>query len=556
MYNFIQYTGQAFYSAYEYMTNNADSDKTSEESSSSATTYTSNPDSTRSNANDIPIAQPFYTKIETESRSQFFMRIGEETQQAYKNGYILNNKHIKVDNTNLIKCSEQFDTLEKLNPPTTKYPTKISVVDGDTFEVGLKLKEAHKKTPLVINMANRFGKGGGFLRGDAAQEEDLCRRSNLYRGLEKLQYPFNENGVIYTPYVQVFRNSKSFTFFDEPKELDVAGIAAYNLKADWATYEGKRVKYDRELLGLPLKGNLTIETLHACNKYIEGTNEKIRNFLRLARKKNYTTLVLGALGCGAFINPPALISQLFKDVLKEEEFDGAFEEIVFANLVVNHSDINNLYFFLKEFRDEKVEKIESSELFINKFQEIKQNFIYTDHYNPVSSKRNEADSENYDKRIKAKTPGTALLASSDLPDLSYLRAWFQEKPDSLTKLATLTWDKDKKLGLINLAKDLQEMNSKLEADFKKEKNIPDIKPAQETYILFKKLLSNINDITSEKCREQIDEISKKSKELSSRINPATEESAGITRVPSPFENEETLLSLPSSSLAPIGWKDT
>jgi len=41
---------------------------------------------------------------------------------------------------------------------------------------------------------------------------------------------------------------------------------------------------------------------------------------------------LGALGCGAFRNPPQHIACLFRNVLKESEFQGVFNHIVFAVL--------------------------------------------------------------------------------------------------------------------------------------------------------------------------------------------------------------------------------
>jgi uncharacterized protein (TIGR02452 family) len=41
---------------------------------------------------------------------------------------------------------------------------------------------------------------------------------------------------------------------------------------------------------------------------------------------------MGAMGCGAFQNPPVVVAQCFKDVLAEGEFNGAFEEIIFAVL--------------------------------------------------------------------------------------------------------------------------------------------------------------------------------------------------------------------------------
>ena len=56
---------------------------------------------------------------------------------------------------------------------------------------------------------------------------------------------------------------------------------------------------------------------------------KIRTVLTLARANGVQALVLSALGCGAFKNPPGHVAELFRAQLRGE-FTGAFEEVVFA----------------------------------------------------------------------------------------------------------------------------------------------------------------------------------------------------------------------------------
>lgn len=43
--------------------------------------------------------------------------------------------------------------------------------------------------------------------------------------------------------------------------------------------------------------------------------------------KGETTLILGALGCGAFGNPPKIMAEIFHSVLNEPEFKGLFESV-------------------------------------------------------------------------------------------------------------------------------------------------------------------------------------------------------------------------------------
>lgn len=63
---------------------------------------------------------------------------------------------------------------------------------------------------------------------------------------------------------------------------------------------------------------------------VEGIKNKIRTIFRIACQHGQRNLVLGALGCGAFRNPPKHVAELFREVLSESELDRAFSRICFA----------------------------------------------------------------------------------------------------------------------------------------------------------------------------------------------------------------------------------
>jgi len=56
----------------------------------------------------------------------------------------------------------------------------------------------------------------------------------------------------------------------------------------------------------------------------------VRVLFRVAHLMGNTHLVLSALGCGAFHNPPAEVAQIFREVLQEPEFANQFDHIIFA----------------------------------------------------------------------------------------------------------------------------------------------------------------------------------------------------------------------------------
>lgn len=66
----------------------------------------------------------------------------------------------------------------------------------------------------------------------------------------------------------------------------------------------------------------------------------MRTILRIAMEHGNEALVLGAMGCGAFANPPREIARLFHEVLMEKEFERQFKEIVFAILEDRNSEIS------------------------------------------------------------------------------------------------------------------------------------------------------------------------------------------------------------------------
>lgn len=60
-------------------------------------------------------------------------------------------------------------------------------------------------------------------------------------------------------------------------------------------------------------------------------------------KHNITHGVLGAMGCGAYRNPPREVARIYNEVVNEPEWNGVFEELVFA-ILDSRVDVNFLSF--------------------------------------------------------------------------------------------------------------------------------------------------------------------------------------------------------------------
>ncbi|MGD9590913.1 MAG: TIGR02452 family protein [Candidatus Berkiella sp.] len=207
----------------------------------------------------------------------------------------------------------------------------ISVKEMDCLDAAKALvQQGH--SVAVLNMANQFNLGGGYLHGAGAQEEDLCRRTNLSSSLDPSHYVnrdpsdiqkngFGEFSALYSQKVTVFRASKdnSYAFMDENSrfEISVISSAAYDL-------------------------NDKNQSNRSNQRYLDGMTHKIVMQLETALQHGHKHLVLSAFGCGAFGNNPATVAQLYKKVLAYPRYQNAFEHIVFA-IVPNPGAKNDNY---------------------------------------------------------------------------------------------------------------------------------------------------------------------------------------------------------------------
>jgi len=185
-------------------------------------------------------------------------------------------------------------------------PTEVQVINTTTLVAAKELVDRGQR-PLVLNFANGVSPGGGFLSGSRAQEEVLCRSSALYatlfgdpmyRNHRERHEPDSTHWAILSPGVPVFRDDAGRAL-EEIWMMDVITCAA--------------PVADR--IGQPRSADLL--------------RDRITRVLEIAFVNFYSTLVLGAWGCGAFGNDPETTARDFRAAL-EGPFAGCFSEVVFA----------------------------------------------------------------------------------------------------------------------------------------------------------------------------------------------------------------------------------
>lgn len=236
-----------------------------------------------------------------------------------------------------------------LTDPMAPIATEIRVEDKDCVLAAKELIDAGYN-PAMLNLADLYTPGGLVEYGSGAQEENLCRRSNLVLSLYQFsdaricqypdlglvqnadQYPMDERfGGIYSGIVTFFRGPESEGSLLEAKPYNIPVISV-------AALSGPRIGPD----GMMLKEEADI------------TLDKMRTIFRIGLLHGHDSLVLSAMGCGAFANPPAHIAKLFHQVIEEDEFKDKFRLIDFAILDgyrtgLRHNPEGNLVPFQREF---------------------------------------------------------------------------------------------------------------------------------------------------------------------------------------------------------------
>lgn len=237
-----------------------------------------------------------------------------------------------------LKASVQFST----NNQRLILETDDVIVAGlDKYIEDAKVVVSKKRTyeaasayrgmkTAVHNFASASNPGGGVVRGANAQEECLCRCSGLYFNLNTppmwdgfyrphraTHNPIHNDDIIYTPEVTVFKTDTASPRLMEENDwynVDVITCAAPNLRDNpgniYNQGDGnKKAKVgDQELLAIHEK--------------------RLRRILDVAVMEGDEVVILGAFGCGVFMNNPDVVALAAKNVVKE--YLKVFKVIEFA----------------------------------------------------------------------------------------------------------------------------------------------------------------------------------------------------------------------------------
>ena len=211
--------------------------------------------------------------------------------------------------------------------PTTKYveiknlsdlprrhtATRVHVLAKDTVDAATEIVALFPKTRVaVLNMTHPRHPGGSWKKGEVSQEESLFLRTGLSRGLDRDDYPLETFTCLYTEDVRVIRGNTDtgYAFFDSARGEGVTFDVISMAGIDASTDKGRKAH-------------------NAFTGKEAATNRaKFELLLNVCAVRQADVLVLGAIGCGAFDNPPDAVARAFRAMI--ELYAGYFSDIYFA----------------------------------------------------------------------------------------------------------------------------------------------------------------------------------------------------------------------------------
>ena len=238
----------------------------------------------------------------------------KETLIAFSKAIPSNQYHLLADN-NLRRWQKEtkFNNVDK----------KVQVFSGDWGEVTHMLTKKYGTCFAVLNMANAYIPGGGYIEGMTAQEENMFRRTDCHFQITIAEY--DESLDRYTPAMTELLSAKyEVVYLDKehpricirgPENRQV-GSLGYKWLADdeiFPFYELRTSEQD-------LRGGGKF--------YASEARRRIVAQLDTLRLTGIRYAVMGAFGCGAFQNPPDEVAQIYKEEIDKRADD--FDVIAFA----------------------------------------------------------------------------------------------------------------------------------------------------------------------------------------------------------------------------------
>ena len=295
-----------------------------------------------------------YDKMFFMNRKEYNIRIFNSTMEMIKESPELTTAVQKsIEGQEYYSGDIQSPTADRFDEPC-----RVMVSPKRTLRAARILCKRKDGKVAILNFASATRPGGGVANGSHAQEEALCRVSTLYKCLsvdeaERQFYkphrdnpnPLHNDDLIYTPGVVFFKNDHADPLA-HPIKVDVISCSAPNLRPP---------KKERNPV------SITDDELYAIHV------SRGRQILNAAVLHGIDYIVLGAFGCGVFMNDPNVVARAYSDLIKD--YMKQFKRIEFAiycrkdqpeNYVAFKTKLNGLNIEIEDFDDEEESQAEDN----------------------------------------------------------------------------------------------------------------------------------------------------------------------------------------------------
>ena len=188
-----------------------------------------------------------------------------------------------------------------------------SISNEDCIDAACRLASMHGNCG-ILNMSSARRAGGGVWRGARAQEEELCRRSNLFAALmcSRDQYPLHGKVLVHKDVVFFKKGAPDYARVKRRNQRKLTVFTSPAVKATWP-----------------------------CN-HLEEMRRRINTLVAEVEKTGVVAMVFGAWGCGRFGLNPQVVANLFKERLLQSSVP-----IVHFGIVDDHNGSGNYDAFRK-----------------------------------------------------------------------------------------------------------------------------------------------------------------------------------------------------------------
>lgn len=199
----------------------------------------------------------------------------------------------------------------------------MRVISGDWGTVALGLTKTYGTTFAVLNMANAYIPGGGYVEGMPAQEENMFRRTDCHFSVDATS--LNLGGERYLPAFSALLSAEQGRVYldvDRPR-VCLRGPEDRNrqdLGYVWLTEAEIFPFYELRASAMDLRSGIPFDPAEARHRIVAQLETLMAANIRYA--------VLSAFGCGAFLNPANTVATIYREEITRRKTH--FELIAFA----------------------------------------------------------------------------------------------------------------------------------------------------------------------------------------------------------------------------------